>query len=148
MICFPAAAQDSGKGSDAPAASAPGERKGTEEIGAIRNELKERPTAAGFVRLGELLLKENSLKEAGEAFDEALRMNPRSLEARIGKGTVLVRQGDLAQAEQVLREALPLNPNPLRVHYELGLLYEKQGDFARAVAEYKEGLKKHQEHGL
>jgi Tfp pilus assembly protein PilF len=74
-----------------------------------------------------------------------LRLNPRSFEARIGKGVVLGRQGELDKAEQLLRDALVLNPNPVRVHYELALLYEKRGEFARAIAEYKEGLIKYQE---
>lgn len=54
-------------------------------------------------------------------------------------------EGKISDENEALRRALLLNPRPVRIHYELGLLYEKQGDFGKAVAEYKEGLKKHQE---
>ena len=107
--------------------------------------MKERPTDSAASRLGQLLLGKGALNEAMEAFDAALKLNPRSFEARVGKGIVLGRQGEFAKAEQVLRDALVLNPNPVRVHYELGMLYEEQGDFDNAVSEYKEGLKKYQE---
>jgi tetratricopeptide (TPR) repeat protein len=146
----PAKALDNGTntGAEATAQGAPplpGERKTADEIEALRGEMKERPTDAAASRLGHLLLGKGALNEAMDAFDAALKLNPRSFESRVGKGIVLGRLGDFAKAEQVLHDALVLNPNPVRVHYELGQLYEKQGDFGKAVAEYKEGLKKYQE---
>jgi len=115
------------------------------EIETLRNGLKEKPSDSAFIRLGRLLLGKGALNDALQAFDEALRLNPRSFEAKIGKGVVLGRQGELEKAEQLLRNALVLNPNPVRVHYELALLYEKRGEFGKAIAEYKEGLIKYQE---
>ena len=115
------------------------------EIETLRNGLKEKPGDSAFIRLGHLLLGKGALNDALQAFDEALRLNPRSFEAKIGKGVVLGRQGELDKAEQLLRDALVLNPNPVRVHYELALLYEKRGEFGKAIAEYKEGLIKYQE---
>jgi tetratricopeptide (TPR) repeat protein len=145
MSPHPAKALDNGAGRGAEAAVPQGESKVAEEIEALRNEMKERPTASAAGRMGELLLGKGALNEAMEAFDAALKMNPRSFESRVGKGVVLGRQGEFVKAEQVLRGALVLNPNPVRVHYEIGRLYEKQGDFGKAVSEYKEGLKKYQE---
>ncbi len=117
----------------------------TQEIEALRKELKEKPDDTLAIRLGHLLLKTGDANGALQAFDEALRLNPRSFEARIGRGSALGSKGDYAGAEEVLRDALALNPHPERVHYELGRLFEKQGDFTRAIAEYKEGLKKFEE---
>jgi len=122
-----------------------GSRQIDGEIEALRNEMKVKPTDSAASRLGQLLLGKGALNEAMGAFGEALKLNPRSFEARVGEGVVLGRQGEFAMAEQVLRDALVLNPNPVRVYYELGLLYEKHGDFGKAVSEYKEGLKKYQE---
>jgi cytochrome c-type biogenesis protein CcmH/NrfG len=133
-----------GTGTEAPVQGA-SERKIADEIVALRGEMKEKPTDSAASRLGQLLLGKGALNEAMEAFDVAMELNPRSFEARIGKGIVLGRQGEFAKAEQVLRDALVLNPNPVRVHYELGQLYEKQDHFGKAVSEYKEGLKKSQE---
>jgi tetratricopeptide (TPR) repeat protein len=115
------------------------------ELESLRKELKETPTETSALRLGELLLKKGASDEALATFNRALGMNPRSLEAKIGRGVALGRMGETEKAEQALREALPLNPNPARVHLELGRLFEKRGDFARAIAEYKEGLKRFRE---
>jgi cytochrome c-type biogenesis protein CcmH/NrfG len=135
-------------GGDAPAKqpqAQSGERIIEVEIEALRREMQEKPTDSAASLLGECLLRKGALNEAMAAFNEALKMNPRSFEARIGKGIVLGRQGQFEKAEAMLRGALILNPKPQRVHHELGLLYETKGDFARAIAEYKEGLKNYQE---
>ena len=150
MFPHPAKALDNhtGAGVEATVQGAPApsvERRIADEIEALRGEMKKRPTDSAASRLGQLLLGKGALNEAMEAFDAALKLNPRSFEARVGKGIVLGRLGKFAEAEQQLRDALLLNPNPVRVHYELGLLYEKQGDFGKSVSEYKEGLKKYQE---
>jgi Flp pilus assembly protein TadD len=115
------------------------------ELESLRKELKETPTETSALRLGELLLKKGASDEALATFNRALEMNPRSLEAKIGRGVALGGIGETEKAEKALREALPLNPNPARVYLELGRLFEQRGDFARAVAEYKEGLKRFQE---
>jgi tetratricopeptide (TPR) repeat protein len=82
---------------------------------------------------------------AKASFDEALRLNPRSHAAMTGEGIVLGRKGNLKEAEQTLKEALIQNPNPVRTHYELGLVYQKSGDLEKAIAEFEEGIKKHQQ---
>ena len=134
-------AETTAQGTPAP----PDERKIADEIEALRGEMKEKPTDSAACRLGELLLGKGALNEAMAAFDDVLKLNPRSFEARVGRGIVLGRLGKFAESEQQLRDALVLNPNQVRVHYELGRLYEKHGDFGKAVSEYKEGLKKYQE---
>jgi tetratricopeptide (TPR) repeat protein len=115
------------------------------ELESLRKELKETPTETSALRLGELLLKKGAPEEALASFNRALEMNPRSLEAKIGRGVALGGMGETEKAEKALREALLLNPNPARVHLELGRLFEQRGDFAGAIAEYKEGLKRFQE---
>jgi Flp pilus assembly protein TadD len=115
------------------------------ELQSLRKELKEAPTETSALRLGELLLKKGAPDEALASFNRALEMNPRSLEAKIGRGVALGRMGETEKAEKALRDALPLNPNPARVHLELGRLFEQRGNFAGAIAEYKEGLKRFQE---
>ena len=117
------------------------EKNSNAEIEALRSEMKEKPADSTALRLGQLLLKNGDNGEALLSFEEALKLNPRSVEAKVGKGIALGRQGEYGKAEQALREALPLNPNPSRVHYELGVLCERRGDFAGAVSEYKEGMK-------
>jgi len=101
--------------------------------------------ALAHMRLAYLLIEKGALDEAMKSFEEALRINPHLYDAKTGRGIVLVRRGDLKEAELVLKDALLLNPNPVRTHYELGLLYERRNDFEKAVAEFKEGIRKHEQ---
>ena len=117
-----------------------------EEIAKAEAGIKTDPSnAPAHVRLAYLLIKKGALAEAMKSLDEALRLNPRSYDAKTGKGIVLARQGNFKEAEQVLKDALVLNPNPVRTHYELGLLYEKLGEYEKAAAEFKEGIRKHEQ---
>lgn len=146
-----AMALDEAKGAESGGATAQGtpppagDPNADGEIEMLAKSMKENPTDSVAIRLGHILLSKGVLDKAIAAFDEALRLNPRAFEARVGKGVALGRQGELDKAEQLLREALVLNPNPVRVHYELGLIFEKRGEFDKSVAEFKEGLKLHKE---
>ncbi len=116
------------------------------EISTIRAGIKATPgDALLHARLGYLLLNKGALDEAKTAFDEALKLNPRSHAAMTGEGIILARQGKLREAEKVLKDALVENPNPVRTHYELGLVYEKLGELDKAIAEYKAALAKYQQ---
>ena len=129
-----------------PAPSSETSGKIDEEIATVRASIKEDPSqAAAHVQLGYLLLKKGSLDEAMLSFDHALKLNPRSYDAKTGKGVVLARKGNLQEAEETLKDALLLNPSPVRTHYELGLVYEELGDTGKAVAEFKEGIRKHEQ---
>lgn len=117
-----------------------------DEIALVRTNINDDPSNASLhVRLADLLIRKGSLDEALLSFDEALKLNPRAYDAKTGRGIVLARKGDLKGAEQALRDALILNPNPVRTHYELGLVYAKLGDLEKGVAEFKEGIKKHEQ---
>ncbi len=116
------------------------------EIATLKTSLALDPGNASLhTRLGYLLLQKNSLDEARASFEQALKLNPRAHDAMTGKGIVLRRQGNLAEAERVLKDALHLNPNPVRTHYELGLVYEQLGMPDKALAEFKEGILKHEQ---
>ena len=129
-----------------PSAGAEVSEKIDEEIAKAREGIKADPSnPSAHVRLGYLRIKKGALDEAMKSFDEAIRLNPRSYDAKTGKGIILARKGNQKEAEQVLKDALVLNPNPVRTHYELGLLYQQLGEFEKAVAEFKEGIKKHEQ---
>jgi tetratricopeptide (TPR) repeat protein len=116
------------------------------EIASARLSVREDPSsAADRVRLADLLVRKGALDEAMLSYDEALKLNSRSHDAKTGRGIVLARRGHFQEAEGMLKEALILNPNPVRTHYELGLVYEKLGDLEKALAELKEGLRKHEQ---
>ncbi len=116
------------------------------EIALARANVKADPANAVLhVRLGYLLVRKGALDDAVRSFDQALKINPRMFDAKTGRGVVLARKGEFKEAERVLQDAMVLNPNPVRTHYELGLVYEKLGDAEKAMAEFKEGIKKHEQ---
>jgi tetratricopeptide (TPR) repeat protein len=117
-----------------------------EEIAAARANIKADPANAVLpVRLAYLLVRKGALDDAMRSFDDALKLNPRMFDAKTGRGVVLARKGEFKEAERILQDALLLNPNPVRTHYELGLVYEKLGDPEKAMAEFKDGIKKHEQ---
>lgn len=122
------------------------EKRSLSEIEALRSELAKEPgNAREHIRLGWLLLGEGGYDAAISSFDQALQLNPRSSDAKAGKGAALARKGELAAAEAILKDALVLNPNPVRVHYELGLLYDRLGAPDKALAEYKTAIEKYRQ---
>ena len=141
------------EGAKAPKEAAAQAAPGTTPAGAIDAEIAlaranvaaDPANAVLHVRLAYLLVRKGALDDAMRSFDEALKLNPRMFEAKTGRGAVLSRKGALKEAERVLQDALQLNPNPVRTHYELGLVYEKLGDTEKAMAEFKEGIKKHEQ---
>ena len=90
-----------------------------------------------------MLLKKGQFDEAINAFNSALKINPRMRTSKTGIGLALLKKGDLKGAESVLKDALILNPYPSMTHYALGLVYEKLNDYEKAIVHFKEGIKTH-----
>jgi adenylate cyclase len=89
-------------------------------------------------------------EEARQAFERALGIDPRSIDARIGIASVLVFniiegwntsvQQDQARAEQLLLEAIERDANRSTAHYAMGLLRRSQGRFAEAKIELEAAI--------
>lgn len=75
--------------------------------------------------------KEGWSDNASAAFDLALKINPRSAEARFGKGNTYreLRQLNLAIVEYL--KAVRLNPSHGEAYYWLGVCYEGRADFSK-----------------
>ena len=84
-------------------------------------------------------------QEAQRTFEQALTLDPRSVDARIGLATVLVTivasgwsssiKEDEARAEQLLVDALGRDPNRSMAHYAMGLLRIVENRLAEAYTE-------------
>jgi len=89
-------------------------------------------------------------QEAEQAFEQALEIDPRSVDARIGIAMVLVAnvtdgwsssvQQDLTRAEQLLLEALKRDANRSTAHYTIGILRRSQGRLAEAKIELETAI--------
>jgi TolB-like protein/class 3 adenylate cyclase/Tfp pilus assembly protein PilF len=90
-----------------------------------------------------------SAQQAQQAFEQALALDPQSVEARVGIAGILVEnvikrwskspQQDTARAEQLLREALDRDSNHARANFVMGTLL---GRVQRRLAESKIALEK------
>jgi adenylate cyclase len=91
-----------------------------------------------------------NLQEAQHTFEQALTVDPRSIDARIGLAQTLIAfvalgwssaiQQDEARAEQLLSDALGREPNSTLAHYALGMLRQRQHRLAEARTEMEAAI--------
>ena len=79
-------------------------------------------------------------EEALVHFREALRINPRLLEARRNEGVALSMQGRFDEAIAYFNEALRDNPDWCEVYSDLGMVYDIKGEYELAAQNYKKAL--------
>ncbi len=94
------------------------------------------------ILLGFLYLNNNEADMALEAFDNALKIEPDSKDAKTGKGGALILKGDVGDAIELLNEAAVANPYAPMTYYELGKAYEHKGDKDNAIEMYKKAVEK------
>jgi adenylate cyclase len=91
-----------------------------------------------------------TLREAQQAFERALEIEPGSVDARIGVASVLAvtlangwsrsAQQDQARAELLLLEALERDPNRSMAHFSLGILRRFQNRLTEARIEHETAI--------
>ena len=74
-------------------------------------------------------------EKAKSAFQRALALEPRQMEARIFLANLLIDTGEVEKAMPLLREALKDNPNNAAVHWELGYAGRFAGMLNESAAE-------------
>ena len=89
-------------------------------------------------------------REAQRAFEQALEIDPRSVDARIGIALVLANnvsdgwsssvEQDKARAEQLLLEALERDANRSMAHYAMGMLRRVQNRLAESRIEFETAI--------
>ena len=124
----------------------------TEAVGRrVEQEQAANPDAHDFVMRGWAWwyrrMSPASRYEAQQAFEQALKADPRSVEARIGLATILISdiadgwshnaENELPRAEELLHEALDCNPNRSMAHYAMGLVRRSQGRLIESKMEFE-----------
>jgi tetratricopeptide (TPR) repeat protein len=77
--------------------------------------------------------KTGAVKEAEDAFREALKLNPNDFDANLYLGAILYKRRDLDQARPYLDRALQLNPTSSMARYEAAMYKSTAGDYAAAA---------------
>jgi type IV pilus assembly protein PilF len=102
---------------------------------------KERETSEIHYNLGLESLRARRWPDALREFEEAIRIDVRFAEARVGRGLVYeFGYGKDAEAERDYRAAVELRPDYSEAHNDLGQLLARQGRHAEAIAEFDAAL--------
>ena len=95
---------------------------------------QSRDSIDGWIRLGRLHLIGESAKEACDAFDQALRTDPKSLHGLVGRAEALAMTDDFGAAEKDLQEALGIAPDSAEILIALARVQDASGDHKKAEA--------------
>jgi len=115
-----------------------------------REALAANPKSAeAHLGLGELLLDQDRLDAADDAFRAALELIPGSTDAMLGLDATAIRRGGegLAKAEADLHRIITANPKLERAHYLSGLIHQQRSEHAEAAACFRRAYELLVEHG-
>ncbi len=108
---------------------------------ALDQALKLAPNATRWVLLGEVRVQQGKLREALDAFQSAVQLDPRMPDAFATAGAIAFELGDSAQGETDLRRALLLHPNHPAAHNNLGNLLAETNRFEEAKFHFETALR-------
>lgn len=90
------------------------------------------------VNLGIVFLRRNSLSEAENSFNHALRINPENIFALNQLGILHRKQGNFSAAKSFYEKAIDIKSDYANAHLNLGILYDLYFyDFPKAITQYK-----------
>ncbi|MBL8527108.1 MAG: tetratricopeptide repeat protein, partial [Burkholderiales bacterium] len=113
--------------------------KALAEYVAVQTYNADRPE--GHVNLGNLYALRGDPDRARAQFEQALAIDPRSVEARVTLADLHRAWGADGEAEAVLRKGVALEPRAAPLHHALGLALVRQKQTAAAVRELGEAAK-------
>ena len=89
--------------------------------------------ASNQVDLGMRYLTEGKYEEAILAFEQAIQIDPRSIDARVGLGKVYMELKQFADAEDILKEAMEIDKTRPEPYIHLAKLYILQERYIDAI---------------
>jgi Tetratricopeptide repeat/Peptidase MA superfamily len=102
--------------------------------------LAQEKTAVAAERAGWTAIRAGQPQEAAEAFRQALRLEPRRLEAMVGVGLAEFLLGHFDDARQPLEAALQIDPSVTEASRLLGHVLYRKGDVDAAIRVYEQAL--------
>lgn len=89
--------------------------------------------------LGQLLEKQNDLKDAAQEYKNTLVLDPLSSDALAGLANVYMRENSLGPAEDALRKLVAADPNSASPRVQLGRVLAAEGKNEEAIAQLEAG---------
>lgn len=110
--------------SDAPAAES------TDNLSLARSS---KPGADLYVAMAEMQEQNGAFQAAADKYEEALKVDPKSLPAMIGYARLCDRQDNFVKATQLYRNAIKNHPKSATAHNDLGLCLARQKKYSEAI---------------
>jgi tetratricopeptide (TPR) repeat protein len=76
-------------------------------------------------------------KDAIEAYEKAIRIDPENEEAFFGLGASYSKMHKHLFAIEAYKKVIELNPNHAAAHFELGFTYDRTASLTKAFEQYK-----------
>lgn len=111
-----------------------------EAIASITRALAQAPSPVYWFNLGVVAQKSGRTDDAVRAYHEAIRLNPRYLEAHINLGNALKERGTVADSIEAYRKALTINHSHADIHNNLGVAFKEQGQIQEAIDSYRHAI--------
>jgi tetratricopeptide (TPR) repeat protein len=117
-----------------------------EAIDLISAAIEQQPTSSLYwFNLG-VVTQKVSRREAIRAYRQAIRLNPRYLDAFINLGNVLKDLGSASEAKEAYQQALVLDPSHADTHNNLGVMLKEEGRLKEAIESYRRALQRKPTH--
>lgn len=102
--------------------------------------MRDSSNADLYVRCAMAFSSRGQFSRALEFYDQALKSQPHSVNALVGKADVLVQLGSVQDASRLYREAIAIGVDVATPHAHLGKMLADSGNFLGAIAEYDSAL--------
>ncbi|MBF0292361.1 MAG: tetratricopeptide repeat protein [Nitrospinae bacterium] len=97
--------------------------------------------ASAHLELGKGYLNVDMVEKAGEAFANAVKMEPGNIAQRTEIGNAYLDKGLYSHAEQVFGEAIDISPDQINLYNRMAMALRKQAKYAEAINIYIKALK-------
>lgn len=100
----------------------------------------KRESAEQWFQRGLAFERSGSLKEAIQAYETAVQLDPKSAGAWVNLGTICFHQRQFTRAEAHYQKALEADATYALAHFNIGNLFDERGDYERALQHYRHAI--------
>lgn len=112
---------------------------------AVLTSIRSGPASAGEVRFytqeGDRYLQEGNYSKAVESYSAAIKLDPKSIDARRKLGEAHANNGRVDLALEEFAKIIQIDPNYIHAYNFRGFLYNNQQKWAEAAGEFESALK-------